>query len=493
MQNRRYKFFSFLCLFVLASVTESNAQSPTSSPYSRFGLGDFAPNKIFAQSAALGGSSLALKNDTLLPLFINPNNPASYTGIRLTTFEVGLNSIFNQYSNNTATSQGNNTSFNYLALAFPIRQNMGACIGVMPASSVGYKITETNHIENIGSVTELYEGDGGVNNLFIGVSGAPFGKSLRKFLSSKSLKELNDSGRYDVARKKLFVKRWLSSFSVGANGYYYFGTINNVSRVIYPTQSNFFNTAQLYQTQVKSFTGSFGIQNTFTIDGVRSGKDTVKSSPTYGKNKRRDLKENIEISWGYTYSMNNDLRAYYSNFAYTFLYKGNGINEYVRDTINFVEDMRTNITLPTMHGVGISIRKGNKLNIVADYEMQLWSGFKYLNEKAQFTDMKRISIGAEYIPHKLANTKGTYWKKIQYRAGVKYNDGKLMINNKRVNEYGVTLGLGLPVGMNRALNTFNLGVELGQVGSKDLVEHKYIQVKLGFTFNDRWFIKYKYD
>lgn len=493
MQNRRYKFFSFLCLFVFAFVFQSNAQSPTSSPYSRFGLGDFAPNKVFAQSAALGGSGIALKNDTLLPLFINPSNPASYSSIRLTTFEVGLNTIFNKYSNNASSSKGNNTSFNYLALAFPIRQNMGACIGVMPASSVGYKITETSEIENIGSVTELYEGDGGVNNLFIGVAGTPFGKSFKKFLSSRALKELKDSGRYDIVRKKMFVKRWLSTLSIGANGYYYFGTINNTSRVIYPSQSNFFNTAQSYQTQVKSFTGSFGIQNTFTIDSVRAGKDTLKTSPTYGQKKRRDLKQNIEISWGYTYSLNNDLRAYYSNFAYTFLYKGNGINEYIRDTINYVQDQRTNITLPTMHGLGISIRKGNKLNIVADYQMQLWSGFKYENEKAQFADMKRVSFGAEYIPNKLANTKGNYWKKIQYRVGAKYNDGKLLINNQRVNEYGVTVGLGLPVGMNRALNTFNIAAEFGKIGNKSLVEHNYIQIKLGFAFNDRWFLKYKYD
>ncbi|HEY1038274.1 MAG TPA: hypothetical protein VGF30_02665, partial [Bacteroidia bacterium] len=165
----------------------------------------------------------------------------------------------------------------------------------------------------------------------------------------------------------------------------------------------------------------------------------------------------------------------------------------LRDTIKYIDDQRMDVTLPVMHGIGISIRKGHRWNVMADYEMQLWSGFKYLNESSQFTDMKRISIGAEYIPNKLASTKGTNWKKIQFRLGAKYNDGKLLINNKRVNEYAVTAGFGFPVGMNRAFNTFNVAVEAGRLGSKDLVEQKYIQVKLGFTFNDRWFIKYKYD
>jgi hypothetical protein len=526
MLNCKYRFFCFLCLLVLC--LSSNAQTPTSSPYSRFGLGDFAPNKIFAQSSAMGGSNIALKNDTLLPLFLNPANPASYSSVRLATFEVGLNTMFNKFSNTNTFSKGNNTTFNYIALGFPVKQSMGACIGVMPASSVGYKIQQTSTVTNIGDVTELYEGDGGINSLFIGLAGTPFLKPYKKFMGSQKIRSIREDIKTEVdtfrtlysqyveskseadgillaqqrkeiynknkaLTKKIFIKRWLSSLSLGANGYYYFGTITNNNRVLYPAQSNFFNTSQIFQTQINAFTGSFGVQNTFIIDSVRSHIDTIKSSPTYGYMKRRDLKQNVEISWGYTYSLNNDLKAYYSNFAYTFLYKGNGINEFLRDTTVYEQDVRTNINLPVMHGIGVSIRKGSKLNILADYQMQLWSGFKYINEHANFVDMKRVSIGVEYIPNKLANLKGNYLKKVQYRAGAKYSDGRLLINNSRVNEYGVSLGLGLPVGMNRAFNTFNIALEMGQIGNKSLVEHKYIQVKLGFTFNDRWFLKYKYD
>ncbi|HEY1039822.1 MAG TPA: hypothetical protein VGF30_10475, partial [Bacteroidia bacterium] len=348
MRNRRNSFFPFLYLFVLAFVFESKAQSPTSSPYSRFGMGDFSSNKIFAQSAGMAGTNIALKNDTLLPIFLNPANPASYTTVRLATFEVGVNSIFNQFSNNTTVSKSNNTTFNYLALGFPIRQSMGACIGVMPASSVGYKITDTKNMENIGQVTELYEGEGGINNLFLGLSGAPFLKSYKRYMPSRSLGNLREEadsltqvyreayaqylGSKSVSdsinlvqkgkdltdkeisiRRKISVKKWLSTLSIGANGHYYFGTVHTTNRVLYPPNGNFFNTAQLYQTRVNDFTGSFGIQNTFSIGYVKAGKDTIS-----GKTKYRDLKEDIDITWGYTYSMNNSLRSYYSSFAYTF-------------------------------------------------------------------------------------------------------------------------------------------------------------------------------
>lgn len=491
-RNKIYSGYSIL-IFVFC-VSSLFAQKYTSSPYSRFGIGQIT-NRNFAQSNAMGGTFIAVKSDTLLPVFLNVANPASYTAMGITTFEAGVNTSFNQFNSASAKSVSNNTSLNYIALGFPMGKRMGGCFGIMPLSSVGYNIYHTTTVENMGDVKQNYEGDGGVNQLFLGTAWKPFSKTFTKYKNSKKYTLDRDSISASALRSKLFVKRWLSSISVGANGYYYFGTINTISRVIFPNVNNTFNTRVNRQVQLNAFSGSFGLQNTFTIDTKKTSEiDTIATSVNFGKHKRRDLKENIEITLGYTYSMNNQLKAYYSEFANTFLYYGAG-NESFRDTIYYSADQKGSISLPTMHGVGVSVRKGSKLVVAADFEMQLWSGFKYFNDVNYLQDMKRVSIGAEFVPNKFANGKGDYMKRIHYRIGAKYNDGYLLINDKRVNEYAVTMGFGFPVGANKIFNTFNLAVEAGQMGatSNSLVKYQYIKGTIGFTFNDRWFIKYKYD
>jgi hypothetical protein len=68
-------------------------------------------------------------------------------------------------------------------------------------------------------------------------------------------------------------------------------------------------------------------------------------------------------------------------------------------------------------------------------------------------------------------------------------------------EYGITLGFGFPLRRTRAGNgkyvqsMVNFAVEWGQRGTTDrsLLLENYWNFKLGFTLNDRWFIKRKYD
>ena len=75
-------------LFWLCLSGSIQAQNLTSSPYSRYGLGEIN-NQSFATSQAMGGSFIAWHQDTLAPFFINTANPASLAGIRLSAFELG--------------------------------------------------------------------------------------------------------------------------------------------------------------------------------------------------------------------------------------------------------------------------------------------------------------------------------------------------------------------------------------------------------------------
>jgi hypothetical protein len=494
MQKNNLKFlFLKLCLSALIFNTLF-AQRFTDSPYSRFGIGDIA-QRTFSQSNALGGSRIALKNDTLLPLFINIANPASYSGLALTTFEAGVNSTFNKFSNSKTSNSSNNTSLNYIAFGFPIKKSIGACFGIMPLSAIGYDINHYSEVENIGEIKENYEGSGGTNQIFVGSAWKPFSKKYLKYKNSDNFKnDLNNNS--NVVNKKLFLNRWLSSISFGANAYYYFGTINTYSRLIYPDVSNTFNTKVSREIQLSAFSGSFGLQNTFTISRVKTNeKDTVSTSPSFKKRKFRELKKKLEITIGYIYSMNNSLNANYSEFANTFLYFGFARNESIRDTIYYKADQKGIIKLPETHGIGISIRKGNNLNVLFDVEKQLWSNFVYLNEKNNLQDLTRISIGAEWVPNRFTNTQGDYFKRIHYRFGIRYCDGYLTVNKSKVSDKALTFGLGLPAGSNKLYNTLNLSVEIGETGSlqQGLIKYNYVKATIGFSFNDRWFLKYKYD
>ncbi|REK36505.1 MAG: hypothetical protein DWQ44_01065 [Bacteroidetes bacterium] len=82
---------------------------------------------------------------------------------------------------------------------------------------------------------------------------------------------------------------------------------------------------------------------------------------------------------------------------------------------------------------------------------------------------------------------------MQYRAGFNYSQTFLQLNESRLNEYGISLGLGLPV--KRVGTTVHFAAEAGMRGTVDnnLVRENYLRFSLGFTLNDRWFIKPRYD
>ena len=73
----------------MLSPHHSYSQILTSSPYSRYGLGELNL-ATFATSSAMGGSFIAYQHDsTTSPLFINAANPAGLAGLRYTTLELG--------------------------------------------------------------------------------------------------------------------------------------------------------------------------------------------------------------------------------------------------------------------------------------------------------------------------------------------------------------------------------------------------------------------
>ena len=69
----------------------------------------------------------------------------------------------------------------------------------------------------------------------------------------------------------------------------------------------------------------------------------------------------------------------------------------------------------------------------------------------------------------------------------------LIINDQSIKEFGMTFGVGIPVG--NMFSNLNLALEVGRRGTTDanLVEEKFANFKMSLSLNDRWFIKRKYN
>ena len=116
-----------------------------------------------------------------------------------------------------------------------------------------------------------------------------------------------------------------------------------------------------------------------------------------------------------------------------------------------------------------------------------WNSSRY----SSFEDSKRFSLGGFYIPK--YNSFTSYFDRIVYRAGLRYENTGLVLNNQSINDFGVTAGFGFPVGRN--FTNLNLGVEYGQRGttSKNLVRENYFNITIGLSFNDFWFKKRRFE
>lgn len=142
----------------------------TTSPYSRYGLGDLS-GYSFGRSTAMGGATLASR----YALQINTANPASYTATDSLNFlfEFGLQGYFTDFKTDISSLSSNDINFNYFAMAFRINSWMATSLGVLPYSNVGYNAQANEDIENTGAYLTRYYGEGTISDAFWGLSIQP--------------------------------------------------------------------------------------------------------------------------------------------------------------------------------------------------------------------------------------------------------------------------------------------------------------------------------
>lgn len=155
------------------------------------------------------------------------------------------------------------------------------------------------------------------------------------------------------------------------------------------------------------------------------------------------------------------------------------------------------LNIPNNFGIGIALNKSNKFIYTVDFNYSMWEDAAglYLKNRGsagilELKDSYRIGTGAEYIPDRLSIT--NYWNRVKYRFGAYYEKNYLQINGNQLKEYGVTLGLGLPI---RGKSSIDVALELGTRGTtKDnLVKEQFAKLSVSISLFEIWFRKVLYN
>lgn len=372
---------------------------------------------------------------------LNFINPASLSDLRYATYAFGLlnNGLRLQDADTDQTS--NSTSLSYFSVGIPLGNGIGLVAGMQPTSAVGYSLVNTIE-DSEGDILDLtqFSGTGAVNRLYGG-----------------------------------FGVRLFEGFSVGAEFDFLFGNVTN-------------NVLNLRQNVVLA---TKNVEDT----NIRGG--SVKVGAQY----RKVIKDDLHVNAGAAFKLGNTLRATGQEDLYS-LSIGFGAVETPRDTI-FSQRLNARFKRPTETTLGVGIGRDNKWFAEIDYSFRsAYQATGYLDNSSEnfaYRNASAIKAGGFYIPK--INSISSYWERVTYRAGIRYERTGLAVNGLTtgntftdINDFGISFGLGLPIG--KALpSNLNLAVEMGRKGSMDngLLQENYVNLRLSLSLNDLWFRKRRID
>lgn len=373
----------------------------------------------------MGEIGVAYKN----PLKLSFSNPASLASLRLTNYSLGVESKLLRITDGTNSGSASSSALSYLALGFPVSEKAAFSFGLQPNTTVGYSLTEEfRDDEDTLTEVNLYTGEGGTNKVFAG-----FGINLFK------------------------------DFNVGIEGSYIFGNIEN--KLLNRRDEVILATMHKTKSTLKGFNVRIGAQY-----------DTK-------------LNEKLMLSTGAVIDLESNLKNEGNEYLYTLVNTSTDI-ESPRDTL-VNNSINSTIKKPLRTTLGLGIGEENKWYAGVEYSFQnalnFEDGILNSNTKISYAKSSRISLGGFYTPK--YNSISNYWQRVTYRAGVKYKETGLVVDNTSINDFGMSFGVGLPVG--QQLSNLNLGLEFGKRGEKNngLVKENYINLRLSLTLNDKWFLK----
>jgi hypothetical protein len=427
-------------VFITVFAISGYAQQGTASPYSFYGIGSLK-FKGTVENRSMG--RLSIYTDSI---HVNLRNPASYATPNLASFNgesrpvkyaVGGGYSSLKLKSDTSSDNASSSTFNYVAFSMPMGK-FGFGFGIMPYTSVGYKLES---IDGEGNPLNQFKGEGGLNKVYFGLG-------------------------YQISE----------GFSIGVDANYNFGNIKN-SIISYGYDAD--GIPLQYQSRENNRSDLSGLN--FNI----------------GLSYKKMLNEKLVLVSGFTYTPKSNISSTNERSLSLVTVSTLGA-ESVYSTVDTDLEIlgleQTELVLPSKYSFGVGVGEPRKWFVGTEYASQNTSDFSnplYGNGLAKYENGSTISIGGFYIPQ--YNSFNSYLKRVVYRAGFYSENTGLNIENESINEFGMSFGVGLPVG--EVFSNVNLGLEIGKRGTTNskLIEENFINFQISLSLNDKWFGKRKYD
>lgn len=403
----------------------------TSSSYSRFGLGLLSDqSQGFNKSMAGVGLGVRIGNR------VNTTNPASYSAIDSLSFilDVGMSASFGKMTQDTQTKGVKNASLDYVHAGMRIAKKLGLAVGFMPYTSIGYEF----------STPEITTGQNPQNTLINSRVDTYYG-----------------NGGLNQAYLGLGW-RALGNLSVGVNASFVWGKYGHTVMPSFKeggvVSDDYNTTLKNYSAYLKTYKLDFGAQYPVRL----TKQDWLNVGATFGLGHK--IAQDLELTTGLS-----------------------------------VDTIPSPFDLPYSFGIGAAWQHKNTLLVAADVHEVFWSNCRlpletpngYAPMKGGYKNMTKIAVGAQWTP---APFDKSFWKRIQYRAGINYTTPYLVVNGQNgPTELRMCAGVGLPIMRTNNRSTVNVGVEWLRRSSSavGMVKENYFLINIGMTFNDLWFMKYK--
>ncbi|MBU2927649.1 hypothetical protein [Winogradskyella psychrotolerans] len=438
------KRFIVICITIIGSA--AFAQQGTSSPYSFYGIGSLK-FKGTVENQSMGGIGVYLDS-----IHFNLKNPASYAGnplegpyfngeSRPVKFTVAGTMTSTTLKSNSGEETAGSAIFDYLAVSVPIGK-FGVGFGLLPFTSVGYGLDDIN---DDGNIVNRYGGEGGLNRVFAG-----FG--------------------YQITEK----------LSFGMDFNYNFGNIQNDALEVQYTSDG-----DIVQYQTREY-------NRSDLSGLNLN---------FGLNYKTMVSDKLELSATATFAPgsklnSNNEREYATVTVDATTLETTATSSTIEFDLEAVNLKNTKLTLPATVSFGIGLGDPKSWFVGTEYTFQNSSDFSnpiFSNQISSFENSSKIAVGGFYIPD--YNAFSGYYNRIVYRAGVHFENTGLVIKDESINEFGISFGLGLPVGNRSIFSNANLGLEFGKRGTtnQNLIQENFINFNLSLSLNSRWFEQRKYN
>lgn len=424
--SRNYLILTILSIFSLLG----QAQNEVSSPYSSFGVG-MLNNRSNGINATMGGVGYALRSANN----VNFKNPASYVVFDSLSFTADV--AFSAYSTtlrtNNVSQKNTRGKFDYLAIGIPINSRWATSVGVIPFSDLGYDISDSVNVENVGTADYRYAGEGGLMQLY-------WGNGFK----------LTDN------------------LSVGLNLSYLWGNFNTL-RFMEFDNVTIYNSKISEATNVDGLHYSLGLQYKFKVkENHQFMIGLVYENAAFVKTRDNILITNYKGSYAYT-----------STFDTILVQMGD-------------DAVQGQMKIPQFIGGGLSYSYKDKYLFSSDVTWQNWEKFSGTKRKDSLKNNLISSVGFQYIPDSKSSK---YLKKVSYRAGFRYSTGYMVVKNTPISDFTFSIGAGFPLKTFNTRSSLNIMFEYGKMGTvaNDLIDESYMRLSFNFVLHEKWYQRVKLD